>query len=161
MNWILIFLSSSRHCLTLQFNSNKDKRDNCEKYSFHPWNDVNLCYLDSSLVKLSTWKLAAWVLHHIRFFLSWKKRCNWPFCGGKNYLHHFQVKPTNFSILFPKYRTANLLRQPCCIRNVFTSLPKCIAASLHKIFVDWFSFWGKHLSNLSFFLISSTFSYLI
>ena len=38
-------------------------------------------HLYSSLVKLSTWKLAAWVLHHIHFFLSWKRRCNWPFWG--------------------------------------------------------------------------------
>ena len=122
MSWILIFLSSSRHCSSLQCNSNKDKRDNCKKYSLHPWNDIDLymSYLHYSFVKLSMWKLAVWVLHHIRFFLSWKKRCNWSFCGGKIYLHHFQVKPTNFSILFPKYRTANLLRQLCCIRNVFT-----------------------------------------
>ena len=83
MSWILIFLSSSRHCSSLQCNSNIDKRDSCEKYSLHPWNDIDLCYLHSSPVKLSTWKLAARVLHHIRFFLSWKKRCNWPLCGKK------------------------------------------------------------------------------
>ena len=79
MNWILIFLSSSRHCSSLQFNNNKDKRDNCEKYSLHPWNDIDLSYLHSSFVKLSTWKLA------VIFASSCleKKRCNWPLCGEK------------------------------------------------------------------------------
>ena len=83
-----------------------------------------------------------------------KKALELTFLQGKNYLHHFQVKPTNFSILFPKNRTANLLRQLCCIRNVFTHFQNVLlhlSTKQEAFFVDWFSFWGKLLSNLSFF----------
>jgi len=106
-------------------------------------------HLLSYLVKLSTRNLAAWVLHHIRFFLD--------LCAGKNYLHHFQGKLADFYILFPNYRTANLLCQLCCIHNLFSSFPHFqhvllyLSTKQKDFFLDWFTFWGKLLANISFF----------